>query len=442
MDAGEGRGLKGYRGTLLHFLDDPFVVGEEEACAHVADGLLVVDGQGRVVSAGPWSQGAAEGLEVVDWRGCLLVPGFVDTHIHYPQTAILAAYSGQVLEWLEQSAFPEEERFAEEAYARRVADVFLKELFRNGTTTASVFCTVHPPSVNAFFEAAEAVQARMVAGKVMMDRNGPVGLLDTPQRAYDESKALIERWHDRGRARYSLTPRFAPTSTEAQLEMIGALRVEFPQVHLQTHISENPAEIAWVKSLFGHLKPNLDYLDVYDHYGLLGPGTILAHGVHLEERDLQRMAESHTALAFCPMSNLFLGSGLLPVWDVLRSQRPVRLSLATDVGGGNRFSMLQALNEGYKVAHLRGRGFTPLQGFYLATLGGARALGLDDRIGSFQPGREADFVVLDPKATPIQAFRLERHDSLQDRLFTLMMLGDDRSVRATYVLGQRVHGQA
>lgn len=438
--------MKAYRGAILHFVDDPFLTDREsDACEYFADGLLLVD-QGKIVKAGPYEElkREAEGLVIESFKDALILPGFIDTHAHYAQTGIIASYGEQLLDWLTNAAFPAERAFSDPAHAGRIARAFLGELLRNGTTTALVFCTVHPESVDAFFEASAEAGTRMIAGKVLMDRNAPDYLQDTPERAYAETRALIGRWHGKGRAHYAVTPRFAPTSSERQLEAAGRLRQEFPDTFLHTHISENLNEIAWVKELYKDLpKPSgsteTGYLDVYDHFGLLGPRSILAHGVHLTEAEFQRLAGTGSALAFCPTSNLFLGSGLFPLREAKARRRPVKVGLATDVGGGTSFSMLQTLNEAYKVAQMGRQGFTPLQGFFLATLGGAQALGLEDRIGSFRPGREADFVVLDPRATPLMAMRMETIRSLSEQLFLLMMLGDDRAVRATYVMGKEVH---
>lgn len=433
--------MKAFRGSILHFVANPFEMEREEGTyTYFEDGLLIVDG-GKVVKACTFAPETAEGLEIEDFRGSLIVPGFIDTHVHFAQTEAIASYGEQLLDWLTQSAFPTERKFESRSHAARLAPLFLDELLRNGTTTAMVFGTVHPQSVDAFFEAAALRRTRMIAGKVMMDRNAPDYLLDTPGSSYADSRALIRQWHGKGRAGYAITPRFAPTSSPAQLDAARKLREEFPDVHVQTHVSENLQEIAWVKELFRDLpgRPDPGYVDVYDHYGLLGPRTVLAHGVHLEEREFQRLSETGSAIAFCPTSNLFLGSGLFPLRRAMAPERPVSVGLATDVGGGTSLSMLQTLNEAYKVAQMGRQGFSPLQGFYLATLGGARALKLDDRIGSFLPGCEADFVVLDPKATPLMALRMETARTLAERLFVFMMLGDDRAVRATYVLGEEAH---
>ncbi len=430
--------VQAFRGTLLHFVGDPDELGES---AHelIDDGLLVLR-DGKVIAAGNTREllpMLAEGTPVVDCTGKLIMPGFVDTHVHYPQADIIAAYGEQLLEWLERYTFPTERRFSDPEYARGVADFFLAELLRNGTTTAAVFATVHPQSVAAFFEATLALGARMIAGKVMMDRNCPEFLRDTAESSYDESKVLIEKWHGRDRLLYAVTPRFAPTSTERQLELAGKLLDEHPDVYLQSHVAENKDEVAWVAELFPWSR---SYLDVYDRYGLVRKRAIYAHCLHLDAADRDRMGATGAAMSFCPTSNLFLGSGLFDTDAAGR--HGVRVGVGTDVGGGTSFSMLRTLDEAYKVAHLLGHRLSPFKAFYFATLGGARALHLDDRIGNFTAGKEGDFVVLDLAATPLLLRRMQHTSTLEERLFVLMMLGDDRCVAATYIMGQRRHARA
>jgi guanine deaminase len=421
-----------YRGQLLHFVDDPAVAGERAHAWH-EDGGLVVRG-GVFEAAGEWRSLAPAlpaGTQVVDCSGRLIVPGFVDAHVHYPQSDIIASYGEQLLEWLERYTFPTERRFGDPAHAREVASFFLDELLRNGTTTALVFATVHPASVDAIFEEARARGMCLAAGKVLMDRNCPEFLRDTAASGYEDSAALIERWHGRDRLLYAVTPRFAPTSTDLQLRLAGQLAAEHPGVLVQSHVAENMDEVRWVAELF---PASRSYLDVYDRFGLLRRGAVYAHCIHLDAADRRRMAEAGAAMAFCATSNLFLGSGLFDL-DAARAHR-VGVGIGTDVGGGTSFSLLRTLAESYKVAQLARQRLSPLEAFYLATLGGARALGLDDRIGSFLPGRAADFVVLDPAATPLMARRMKRAEGLVDELFVLMMLGDDRAVEATFVAGE------
>jgi guanine deaminase len=427
--------VRAFRAEILHLVDDPVVAGER-AHEHFADGLLVVD-EGRVVRCGNASTLLADlspVTDVVDHSGKLIVPGFIDAHVHYPQADIVAAYGEKLLEWLNRYTFPTERRFADAEYARDVADFFLAELLRNGTTTAAVFATVHPQSVDAFFASAQAIGARMIAGKVMMDRNCPPDLCDTAESSYEQSKALIERWHGRERLLYAVTPRFAPTSTERQLELAGRLLNEHDGLYLQSHVAENADEVKWVAELYPWSR---SYLDVYDRFGLLRERAIYAHCLHLDDADRGRMGATGAAMAFCPTSNLFLGSGLFDV-DAARKHR-VHVAVGTDIGGGTSFSMLRTLDEAYKVAHLLHHRLSPFAALHLATLGGARALQLDDRIGNFAPGKEADFVVLDFEATPLLERRMQHASTLAERLFALLMLGDDRCVAATYLMGHLRH---
>jgi guanine deaminase len=427
-------GITALRGTIVTCRDDPFLVDPAQAFAVETDGVVICR-NGVVEAAGPASRhlGALPADCIADYSGCLIAPGFVDTHVHYVQTGMVASYGKQLLDWLDRYAFPAEMAFSDPAHAAAMATVFCDELLRNGTTTALVFCAVYPQSVDALFAEAERRGMRIVAGKVLMDRNAPQALRDTAQRGYDESKALIARWHGRGRSLYAITPRFAGTSTPAQLDAAATLWREHPDVMVQTHIAENRREIEWTAELFPERK---DYLDIYDHHGLIGRRAVLAHGVHLSESELCRCHESGAALAHCPTSNLFLGSGLFRIGDAKDPRRPVQVGLGTDIGGGTSFSLLATMGAAYEIAQLNGRALSAVEAFYLATLGGARALALDDRIGAIAPGREADLVVLDPNATPLLALRNARAESTQDVLFALMMLGDDRAVRATYLAGE------
>ncbi|HBB77129.1 guanine deaminase [Stutzerimonas nitrititolerans] len=431
--------IKAYRAALLHCLADPREVGIEASHEYFEDGLLVVE-DGKVVRNGHAADLLSTlpaGTEVIEYKDALITPGFIDTHIHYPQTGMIASYGEQLLDWLDTYTFPTERAFADKVHAGEVAQVFLRELLRNGTTTALVFGSVHKESVDAFFEQAHKLDLRMIAGKVLMDRNAPDYLTDTAESGYADSKELIERWHGKGRLHYAVTPRFAPTSTPEQLALAGKLFQEYPDLYMHTHLSENRKEIEWVRELFPERK---GYLDVYDHHGLIGARSVFAHGVHLCDDECRRLGETGSAVAFCPTSNLFLGSGLFDLEKV--EGFGVRVGLGTDVGAGTSFSQLQSLNEAYKVMQLQGKKLDPFKSLYLATLGGARALYLDDRIGSLQPGKDADFVVLDYKATPLIEYRLSQARSLEERLFALMILGDDRAVKETYAAGVSVHRKA
>ena len=426
------------RGRVLSFTDDPAVAGSrahvliDDGAVLVAGGLIEAVGEARDILAA-----APQGALIDDHSGLLIMPGFIDAHIHYPQTQVIGSYGAQLLDWLYNYTFVEERKFADPAHCARVAAFFLDELIRSGTTTAMVYCTVHPESVDAFFAGAQARAMRMIAGKVMMDRDAPEGLSDTAERGYDESKALIERWRGRGRLDYAITPRFAVTSTQAQLEAAGALAREFPNCYVQTHANENKAEIARVAALFPEAR---SYIDVYARAGLLGPRSVFGHCIHMQDSEVAALAESRSVAAFCPTSNLFLGSGL---FDQARlSQAGVRIALATDVGGGTSYSMLRTAAEGYKVLQLNGQSWPASQAFYRMTLGNARALSLDDRIGSIAVGKEADLIALDPRATPALAHRMETAaGSLEVELFALLTLGDDRAVRETYVAGEPRKGR-
>ncbi|RRV42007.1 guanine deaminase [Pseudomonas sp. o96-267] len=426
---------KAYRAAILHSLADPAVVGVEQSYQYFEDGILLIE-NGKVAQVGAAAELLPKlaGVEVQHYRDALITPGFIDTHIHYPQTGMIASYGEQLLDWLNTYTFPTEKQFEDKAHASDVAAIFLKELLRNGTTTALVFGSVHPQSVDAFFEQADKLNLRMIAGKVLMDRNAPDYLTDTPESGYAESKALIERWHGKGRLHYAVTPRFAPTSTPEQLDLAGKLFGEYPDLYMHTHISENKAEVAWVKELFPARK---GYLDVYDHHKLIGPRAVFAHGVHLCDDECKRLAETGSAVAFCPTSNLFLGSGLFDLNKL--EEHGVRVGLGTDVGGGTSFSQLQSLNEAYKIMQLQGKKLDPFKSLYLATLGGANALYLDDKLGNFLPGKDADFLVLDYNATPLISYRMQQAKSLEERLFALTMLGDDRTVKETFAAGVSVH---
>ncbi|MSQ20578.1 MAG: guanine deaminase [Betaproteobacteria bacterium] len=427
-----------YHGAILHFVDDPGSRRDPgRAMEFYPDGLLVVR-DGRIESIGdrralkPW---LTVDTAVVDYGEQLILPGFVDTHVHYAQTDIIASYGTELLDWLERFAFPAERAFTSGIHSREVADFFLKELLRNGTTTAMVFATVHRESVDAIFAAAQAARMRIIAGKIMMDRHCPEWLRDTPESSYEDAKALIERWHGKDRLAYAITPRFAPTSSEAQLDVCRRLADEHSGVFIQSHLAENHAEVAWMKELFPSSR---SYLDVYDRFGLLRPRAVYAHSIHIDEADRARMAASGAAASFCPTSNLFLGSGLFDFGAA--RDAGVHVGIGTDVGGGISFSMLRTLAEGYKVVKLAGNTLSPWRALYTATLGGARALGLEANVGSLAPGRDADFIVLDPNATPLIERRMAHATTLEEKLFAMMMLGDDRAIAATYVMGECAHG--
>lgn len=422
------------RGRVLTFHNEP-LAGEASAdtFTYIEDGaLLIRDGKIAVMdSYAALRTGEGRNVEVIDHHPHLIVPGFIDCHIHYPQMQVVGSYAGGLLEWLDKYTFVEEQKFSNQGHPERIASAFFDELIRHGTTTAAVYCSVHKASVRAFFTEADKRNLRMVAGKVMMDRNAPPGLLDSPQSGYDDSRALIDEWHGRGRQLYAITPRFAPTSTPEQLDMSGALVREFPQLHVQTHLCENMAEIAFVAELFPWSR---DYTHVYEHYGLLGPKTLLGHCIHLTDAEIAAIAGSRSVAVFCPTSNLFIGSGL---FDLARLQESgVRNAIATDIGGGTSYSMLRTLDEGYKILNIQGQRYHPLRSFYQLTLGNARALSLEGVIGSFVHGAEADCVVLDARATPAMRIRMETVETLVEELMLLQTMGDDRSIAEVYVAGQ------
>ena len=406
---------------------------------YIEDGVLIAE-QGQILWFGTWNDAQPHlpaNVEIQHYPEQLIIPGMIDTHIHFPQTEMVGAYGEQLLSWLNTYTFPTEIQFQDPSYAQKIAEFFIQELLKNGTTTALVFCTVHPESVDALFEAAAQQQMRLIAGKVMMDRHAPEALCDTAESAYNDSRALIGKWHGQGRALYAITPRFAPTSTPEQLERAGQLKAEFPDVYVHTHLSENKDEIAWVKDLFPAQK---GYLDVYHHYGLTGNRSVFAHCVHLEDAEWQCMHETDSAIAFCPTSNLFLGSGLFPLKKTWQQQ--VKVGLGTDIGAGTSFSLLQTVNEAYKVQQLQGDKLSAFESLYHATLGGAKALDLDDKLGNFNVGKEADFVVLNLKPTALQQLRQSRAKSLEDSLFALFTMGDDRNIEATYIYGQKAYNQS
>lgn len=424
------------RARVLSYRGDPERDGVEAALTYIEDGLVVVRGGvvAAVGEAGPLLAELEPELRVADYRPFLLTSGFVDPHLHMPQTQVVASYGTELLEWLQRYTFPEESRYGDRAVSDAAARFLLTELLRNGTTTAVAFCTSHPQSAESFFAQSDRLGLRMIGGKVMMDRNAPDALCDTPERGYAESKDLIGRWHGRGRLGYAISPRFAPTSTEAQLEAAGALAVEHPDLHIQTHLSENEGEIRLVADLFPWSR---DYTDVYERYGLVRRKALFGHCIHLSERERGALAEGQATAVFCPTSNLFLGSGLFDR-DGARAAG-LRTALATDIGGGTSYSMLRTAAGGYEVLALRGQRLRGHAAFWQMTAGNAEAIGLETRIGQVAPGFEADFVLLDSRATPAMAHRMERAETLEEELFILAVMGDDRAVAGTYANGRKVH---
>ncbi len=428
--------IKVYRGSILHCLKESGAVRTPDAVEYYEDGLLIV-ANGTVVKVGAASElltTLPAETPIVDYSGKLIVPGFIDTHIHFAQTDIIGSYGEQLLEWLEHYTFPAEQKFNDANHSHEVSEFFMDELLRNGTTSALILATVHPCSVDAIFSAAQKRSMRVIAGKVLMDRNAPDFLCDTPERGYSESKSLIERWHSTDRLSYAITPRFAPTSSDEQLKRTGDLAKEFPDTYIHTHVAENKSEVNWVSELFPWSQ---SYLDVYDHFGLLRERSVFAHCLHLTDHDYTRMSDTGAAMAFCPTSNTFLGSGLFNLAAARNNN--IRVGLATDVGAGTSFSMIQTMSEAYKVLQLGGQKLSAFHALYLATLAGAEALYIDERVGNFEPGKEADFVILDLEATPLMARRTSTAETIEEKLFAAMILGDDRLVAATYIMGELAH---
>ncbi|HVS30459.1 MAG TPA: guanine deaminase [Thermoanaerobaculia bacterium] len=423
--------MKIYRARVYTPVSDPFTTDVSSSCQSWDDGFLAVDGD-RIAGAGAW--GEQPDGEIVDLgRHALISPGFVDTHLHAPQLEMIGSYGGHLLEWLNRYTFPTEASFADAGHAARIARALFDELLRNGTVCALIFSTIHTEATDIFFQEAERRGFRAIIGKTMMDRNAPDFLLENAGDAYSSSRELLQKWHNRGLLRYAITPRFAPTSTPELLDRAGDLKREFPDAYVHTHISENRHEVAWVHELFPQ---HAEYADVYDSYGLLDARTILAHGVHLTPEELDLLSRRGARIAHCPNSNLFLGSGLFRLPQVLRSG--VIVGLGSDIGAGTTPSMLTAMADAYKVQQVQGISLTPFQLWYLATLGGARALSLDSETGSLERGKSADFLIFDLRATPLLQLRSERVGGVEDLLAGLVFMGDDRAVAKAFIAGREV----
>ncbi|QLF68285.1 guanine deaminase [Peteryoungia desertarenae] len=423
------------RGRLLSFRHMPEHAGDTDSYVYEEDGALLLT-DGKIVAVGGYDTvkaRASADVSEIDHRPHLILPGLIDCHVHFPQMQVIASYAANLLEWLNTYTFPEECRFVESAHAERIATRFFDELLRQGTTTAVAYCSVHKTSADAFFAESLRRGTLMIGGKVMMDRNAPQGLLDTPQLGYDETRAVIEQWHGRGRNHVAITPRFAITSTPDQMAMTQKLAEEFPDLHIQTHLSENHDEIRYTCELYPDAT---DYTDIYARYGLLRKKALFGHAIHLSDREADAMAESGAVAVHCPTSNLFLGSGLFPLKAIKRREKPVTVAVATDIGGGSSYSMFKTMDEAYKIQQLLGERMNPLESFYHMTLGNAVALDLADRIGTLDEGTDADIVVLNAAATPAMRLRMETVTSLSEELFLLQTLGDDRAVVETYVAGK------
>ncbi|WP_299373119.1 guanine deaminase [uncultured Tateyamaria sp.] len=418
-------------GHVLHFAGDPFAGPWQDAVQIDTDGAVLI-ADGRIVATGAAARVTGDDITHHDHSGRLICPGFIDAHAHYPQTAIIASWGKRLIDWLNTYTFPEEMRLADPAYARKTADTYLDLVLDHGTTSVASYCTIHPHSVTALFEAAETRGMAIVAGKTCMDRNAPDGLRDTAQSAYDDSKALLDHWHGTGRARYAITPRFSPTSTPDQLAALGALWSERPDALMQTHLSEQIDEIDWVRGLFPQAR---DYLDTYEQFGLLGARGLYGHAIHLTPREIDRLRDTGGALVHCPTSNTFIGSGLFDLMGLAGGGIPV--GLATDTGGGSSFSMLRTMAAAYEIAQLRGVAVHAAQLLWLATAGSARALHRQDHIGTLAPGMDADICVLDLASTPAIAQRVDQARTIWDAVFPTLMMGDDRAVADVWVAGRQ-----
>lgn len=432
--------IRGFRAAFLDCINDPFYISEKDSIRYIPDGLIVIE-EGIIKDFGYYQDlyQKYSDIPITFYENLLILPGLIDLHVHYPQTEMIAAYGEQLLGWLNKYTFPTEAKFKNSEYAQKIAAFFLEELLRNGTTTALVLTTVFCESVDAFFLEAQQRNLRMIAGKVMMDRNAPDYLLDTAKTSYEESQKLIQKWHQKDRLLYAVTPRFAITSTPEQLTLAGQLIAEYPDIYLHTHLSENTQELKFTAELYPDC---LDYLDVYERFNLVTSRSIFAHGIYLSDSEFNRLSQTQSTIAFCPTSNLFIGSGLFKLNQAKSSHSPIPVGLGTDVGAGSSFSLLRTAHEAYKVTHLQETVFSGLQGLFLATLGGAKALSLDDKIGNFEIGKEADFIVVNPQSTPLMQLRTQNTypaktlEEIADIAFVLMMLGDDRVVHATYILGE------
>jgi len=421
-------------GQTLSFTGNPWHMPVDEAVQHIRHGAVLVDG-GKIIAVGAADtlKAAHPTAAITDHGRSLIMAGFVDSHAHFSQTAIIASWGKRLIDWLNTYTFPEESRFRDPSYAANVAETYLDLNLSNGITTACAYCTIHPESVDAYFEASQKRGLRMLGGKVMMDRNAPDNLRDTAQTGYDDSKALLQKWHGQGRLSYTITPRFAPTSTPAQLEATGALWAEHPDCLMQTHLSEQHEELAWVKELFPE---HQDYLAVYEHFGLLGPGAVMGHSIYLSDREWDAIRDAGASIAHCPTSNAFIGSGL---FHATRAHAAgIRTGLATDVGGGSSFSMLRTMAAAYEIGQLRGDALHPAHLLYMATVGSADALHIGEHVGNLEAGKEADIIVIDLASTPVIAQRTARADTLWESIFPTIMLGDDRAIIATYIAGNRL----
>jgi len=420
-------------GQTLSFNGSPFDEGTEAMAEYESSGAVyILDGQiadvgprDRVLKAHPKAQ-------VRPYGDKLIMAGFVDAHVHFPQTAMIASWGKRLIDWLNSYTFPEEMKFSDPEYAAEIAARYLNLSTAHGTTSMCSYATIHPESVEAFFNEAQKRGQRVIAGKTCMDRNAPDGLRDTAQSAYDDSKSLLQKWQNVDRISYAITPRFSPTSTPEQLEAMGALWAEHPECLMQTHLSEQTDEVAWVKELFPTAR---DYLDTYEQFGLLGKGGLYGHAIYLEEREKARLREVDGTLIHCPTSNTFIGSGLFDMAGLMADGH--RIGLATDTGGGSSFSMLRTMAAAYEIGQLRGVPLHPSQLLWLATQGSARALHMDDKIGNLAVGLEADLIILDLASTPAIAQRHAMANDIWEAIFPTIMMGDDRAIHEVWIGGKK-----
>jgi len=420
------------RGRVFSFIAEPKDIDDEESYIYIENGAVAIE-NGKIIARGEFDEIflSNKNAKIIDHRPHLLMAGFIDPHIHFVQMQVIASYGANLLEWLNKYTFKEEQKFADLNHSKIIAKAFFDEMIRNGTTSVSAFCSVHLASLDAFFNEAQKRNMAVIAGKVMMDRNCPDALQDTAQSGYEESQSLIKKWHNKNRLKYAITPRFAITSSPEQLEMAGALVRENPTCYMQTHLSENKAEIALTKQLYPEHK---DYLSIYNHYGLLGKKSLFAHAIHLSQSEKTMLADSSSVAVSCPTSNLFLGSGLYDLEAMKKAG--VRSAIATDIGAGTSYSMLKTLDEFYKIQQLNGNRLNPFMSFYMATLGNAKALSLENNIGNLEVKTDADIIVLNSSATPAMALRAKTINDLSEELFLLQVMGDDRALVQTYIAGE------
>ncbi|MBT5722894.1 MAG: guanine deaminase [Gammaproteobacteria bacterium] len=416
-----------YRSRILHVTSTNPLRYE-----YLVDGVLLVE-DGKIKDIGPAQRFLQAGFHLAVCQhdpDYLIVPGFIDTHVHSPQLDIIGSYGEQLLDWLNKYTFPAEARYADVTYAATSAVAFLDSLLDAGTTTSLVFATSHLHATDQLFEAADEKGMRLIAGKVLMDQNALPEILDTAVGGIADSETLIKKWHGAGRLGYGITPRFAGSSSVQQLQLAGELHKKYPDTWIQTHLSENRDEIDWVAQIHPDTS---DYLNAYEKYELVGERSVFAHCIHLTESERGRLADAGGKVAFCPSSNMFLGSGLLDFEQLKRDG--IDVSLATDIGAGTSLSMLRTMGDAYKVCQLRGYSLSAMEAFAMSTLGNAQCLHLDKYIGNFEVGKEADFLMLDPNATDLSSRRTGLSETIEDELFVMMTIGDERSVAATYVEG-------